>query len=950
MTDTTIPGVDGSFSDPGFKKLNASTIQLTNPNFVGQAIKVRCYGPAANVYSPVKMYNYVDNTQVINNAILWDPARGIHHPEAVQIVDVKTARDPAHYNARLDAAGTNTDDPTRVWGLDQVGKVWWNTANLDWKPYYDVQLTPSLFDRTALWGALADYSSVELYEWIQSPVAPANYIGSALNLADNSVPAFVNTVSRTRTWYIRPIAWRFSTSPMSTPRTFLASSPANLYLSETAVGPATATLLTGRLSSYGLATGSKFSLASYSSTSKTDATCNNVTGLAVATSDENFLAGSSTSYTAPALHPSAYFSNMAVTVYDNATFSGNASNFGAIKFNNVVDSNQITWIIVTCPNSGVTSKVQVTASSFTTGTQVSYKFPELGVMIAGTALQGSNDTWANAGTLTPSQLIEQLSAIFGSPLHDVVMRSTINVNILAQFYDAGTHAVVQELEDANSDTLIGNPLQATSVYNGWVAWNDPANLSSDPYAPYNQWQPLIGAYVDATDSLPMLSDAITADINTPFTTRAGTIINQFQEIWSNWTSLDMTTTSARYYQSPVPFSLSVNDVTVTNGVAYPTTPTFNGPVNFFVANFSFPLSLSAQAANASVFVNGYKITSANWNIVTSGQTIFFNVTNVNTGDLITIQIPGYQPTSAQLAYDPTAEDADPLVLTQYAIDYPHVVESVRSVLGNQTTSVYYFWVKGKCSLANANKSMSINQAASLLATNTDVYSILQVMKYYDQLNARPNRYSMLTVKGLEQYVRQTDTYKLRVTTDEAVRNTDKNMTLKNVHTEWKLLRAKQSTVIPKNLWDLLTDSVCGQNAIGQPIPSQLYQAYDDRNGTSTRYGFNTGQILVDSSIAINTITYTIQNTTINKYDSNYNATPDYISYPGFDMSQLSTYFATPTSSRQFLTNVWLNATPRQINEIFFAVLEDALTVNYEVTDFFKTSMIAMQEVQIVNGS
>jgi hypothetical protein len=950
MSDTAS---QGNYSAPIFQRVNASTIKLNDQTLIGQNLTIKAYGPSAKVYSPAKLYNYVDNTQVLDDVILWDPARGIFHPEAIQVVDVKSKFDPAHYNVRLANAGSNTDDQTRLWGSDQVGKVWWNTKNLAYKPYHDEKIIPDVFQRLAIWGALADYSSIELYEWVKSDVAPADYIGGALNIADSSVPAVVNNVSRTRTWYARPVAWKYAVNPALTSATFMNSSPTSMYIPSTATPNATTAIFRdGRAVAYGIINGTKFSMAQYSGTPKTAGTETAVYGLAVATSDEIFTVGSSTSYTTPSLHASTYFNNLMVSVYDQATWSSNSKNSGIIKFNFLTDANSLTWITATCSNSTITSRVQITGDPFTAGTTVSFKFPGLGIAISGVAIYGTSDSWAGGlGVPTTAQLIVQLSSIFGNPLHNVAIYSSIKVSVIVPFTDPVSGANVNEFLGLNETALTSTP---TSSMVGWVAWNDPTDLLSDGYAPYNQWQPMLGKWTNATLALPLLTKMIPADITSPFTLRDGTTLNQFNGIWSNWTDSDPIIMSARYYQSAFLNTASINDVNVINGVASPTAPVSIGLLSFWEANFTIPAELLTRATSAIVYVNGFKKASSTWNITSSpinGTTQYYvNVNGVNVGDDVVVIIPPYSPTSAELAYDPTVPGADPLILTQYAVDYPYVTEDVRSVTGDKTGTNYYFWVKGKCSLANSKKDLSINAAASLLEAHDGTYAITQAFKYYNQADGRPNRYGMLSVKNLGQYVHKESTYKIRVNTNKALRNTDNGMSLKNVHTEWALLRPKQNTSIPKQLWDLLIDSVCGENAIGQPVPSQLYQSYDDRNGTKTRYGFNSGQILVDSDIAKTTIKYTIRNTTINKYDSSYNATPDYISYRGFDITQLDSYLSTSASSREFLTDLWRNATPRQVNEIFFAVLEDALTVNYAVTDFFKTSMIAMQEVQIVSGS
>lgn len=917
------------FTVPAFTRLNNTTIKFNKSSLIGQTITVRCYGPSAAKYSPLKLYDYVANVVILDNIILWDPARGIHHPEAIMNIDVKTSKDPAHYTSDLADITTPNNDSTRLWGDDQVGKVWWNTSGLSYKPYTCDKVFPSSTVREAIWGALTDFSSVEVYEWISSPVAPANYIGSALNAVDNSMPAIVNTVSRNRTWYVRPVAWRYSATPGSVPRTFAANTPVNLYIDSTSGNQTFVVLNTGRFSGTNVKLGSKMSLASYSSSAtKTDATLKSISGLLEVTSAEQFTVGSSTSYTVQSPVSTVFVTGMTYSVYDQAVWSSNPLNYGTITSTNFVDSNGNYFIQLLCLASGVTSQVQVTANAFPVGGSLIYRFPELGIQIQATAVYASNAVWGTLGQMTAANLPATLATIFGNPASNINIRSTLNVNVVIPFID-GVTPVREVMDNRNISLLVtaGITGATAAATTGWIAWNDPTTLSNDLYTPYNQWSYMTGAWVPAGNALSLLGSEISADITTPFTLRDGTIIPKFSQTWSNWTKLAPTYYRARYYTS----------ATVTD-------------LSFWVNNFSFNNVINL--AGTQVFVDGSMIAANTWNIVPGANNTNYIIVGgvvILQGSKVVVKVPPYAPTAAQLAYDPTATGADPLVTTQYAIDYPYSYTEKRNVLDQKTVPTYYFWVKGKSSPANASKTMSISLAANLLTQHDGNYAILQKLKYNDQLNGLPYRYGRLGLKNMGLYIRKNDTYKLRMGNNSALRNTDNNLSLKNVHNEWVLIRSKQSTVIPKTLWDLLIDSVCGVNAIGQSIPSSLYQNYDARNGTMTRYGFGTGQTLVDSVIAIPTIKYTILNTTVHKYDSSYNAFPDYISYPGFDITQLDSYFATPISTRAFLTALWINAAARQINEIFFAVLTDALTMNYEVTDFFKTSIIAMQDVRIVSG-
>ena len=63
---------------------------------------------------------------------------------------------------------------------------------------------------------------------------------------------------------------------------------------------------------------------------------------------------------------------------------------------------------------------------------------------------------------------------------------------------------------------------------------------------------------------------------------------------------------------------------------------------------------------------------------------------------------------------------------------------------------------------------------------------------------------------------------------------------------------------------------------------------------------------------------------------------------------MDTYLSNPTNIRKFMSDLWRYAKPKQLNEIFFAVLEDAASSNLELTEFFKTSFIALNDVRTID--
>ena len=187
------------------------------PKFV-----VKCYGPSQAKFNPVKLIDY-KNRVVIQDLPIWDPARGSHAPEALEIVDMISDVDPAKYNYSVRQVGNVNYDFYRPWDHNDVGRVWWNTKNMSYIPYSDTKLFPQLDARLSYWGSLAEWSSVELYEWVESKVHPKDYAELAASEEGNTAipadirasgePAMPELYARKRTWRQRPIAWAYTDTP-----------------------------------------------------------------------------------------------------------------------------------------------------------------------------------------------------------------------------------------------------------------------------------------------------------------------------------------------------------------------------------------------------------------------------------------------------------------------------------------------------------------------------------------------------------------------------------------------------------------------------------------------------------------------------------------------------------------------------------------------------------------
>jgi hypothetical protein len=455
-------------------------------------------------------------------------------------------------------------------------------------------------------------------------------------------------------------------------------------------------------------------------------------------------------------------------------------------------------------------------------------------------------------------------------------------------------------------------------YQGWVLYRVPvqSELDADTAAPNNMWQPYFGEWADIARITSALIPQIKSDRAAPLTLSSGSTANKFNYTWSEYEA--------------------INDVI--NEKKYSGTPE---SVQFTLANES-----AAVPGRVSVYLNGIYQDLSKVNI--TRNVISCNGINPNLGDTVTVIYKAYAPSAMDLSFDPDSNPTsdNPVQTVQYKYDYQYTVKEIRNASGQLVNTLYYFWVANK-NIPTRGRSMSLQSAKNLLKVNTNPYAILQNISA--PIGTATPSYNQFIGMGLNRYITEDNTYKIRFTRDFILRDDPKNIELKNVHTEWAMIREQQNTLIPEKLWNHLVDAACGQNLIGEPIPSLARVAYDERNGTSARYGFNEGQSFVDQTLALNSIKHAILNTSLTSISP---ANPgvevaDPIEF--IDMNDVDSLFATPAKTRKTMSDIWTKAKPKQANEIFFTVLYDALAENYEFTDIFKTSMIAAHSIRLFSN-
>jgi hypothetical protein len=335
-------------------------------------------------------------------------------------------------------------------------------------------------------------------------------------------------------------------------------------------------------------------------------------------------------------------------------------------------------------------------------------------------------------------------------------------------------------------------------------------------------------------------------------------------------------------------------------------------------------------------VNGVAQLSGTYTVL--GTTLTSPVVSV--GAQIHVIIRAHVPTADELSFNPDVQD-DTKIQEQYKIDYPYVELPIRDSDGSVTTVKYFFWVRDRSTVAGTKK-LSVRSVSELLTNGPTSYLTFQ--NFNGNGTTVPWNYNAITISGLNYLVTQDDTFKLRFTRNFTLREEPHGLDLKDTHSEWTLLRSGQKTRIPEKLWNLLTNTVAGVDELGSIVPSPRRVAYDERNGTDTRFGFSADQALAPKKFVSETLHFTILNTRLVD-DSTSALVPDYISV--LDFANSDSWFDTPEHARETMTKIWNGAKVSQINELFFAAVEDICAANYQMSDLFKTSRLSAYSIKVV---
>jgi hypothetical protein len=185
LLDKPADGVVLTYTDPttsttktltntlDYKQLNRNAIQFTtsyNPTTLTN-LSVSTITYNYNAQSPSVL---VDKTAgvILDQVLIWNPAVGQHYTNAYALIDYVLPSDPASQGYTEDFTGNVYNN---IWQTNNLDKVWLDNSALYYVPYNDAFITPDTNDMIDNWGQLAANGALNLYQWTESTVPPAQY-------------------------------------------------------------------------------------------------------------------------------------------------------------------------------------------------------------------------------------------------------------------------------------------------------------------------------------------------------------------------------------------------------------------------------------------------------------------------------------------------------------------------------------------------------------------------------------------------------------------------------------------------------------------------------------------------------------------------------------------------------------------------------------------------------
>jgi hypothetical protein len=133
--------------------------------WVQDRVEIKKISP--NQIESALLYN-IETDRIERYLTYYDLYKGIVPGNANREIYYRTLTDPAKYTHGTGLSDKNID-PEQAWGMPELGRVWWDlstTRALEYEIGDDLQYS------WKNWGKTVPNSTIDIYEWVRSPVAP----------------------------------------------------------------------------------------------------------------------------------------------------------------------------------------------------------------------------------------------------------------------------------------------------------------------------------------------------------------------------------------------------------------------------------------------------------------------------------------------------------------------------------------------------------------------------------------------------------------------------------------------------------------------------------------------------------------------------------------------------------------------------------------------------------
>lgn len=354
---------------------------------------------------------------------------------------------------------------------------------------------------------------------------------------------------------------------------------------------------------------------------------------------------------------------------------------------------------------------------------------------------------------------------------------------------------------------------------------------------------------------------------------------------------------------------------------------------------TIPVTLFTNGDIVNVYVNG-KQTDASLTVTAGSVT---TTAIINSQDIIEVIKFEHTITSAETSFNPDSID-NGTVHIQWKEDYEYSIRNID--IDGILTPKYYFWVGGKTVRPNGDLALvDIEQQLTTIPSPFITFHKVVPEETAPALPSPgphiilPNRYTQAVVHKIGGIVVEDNRYILRFTKDFTLRDST-DPSRKNVHEEWEIFRQEQPYNIPRALWDRVVESIVGYKLTdsSQRVPTLERELYDDIHGTDTQYGLGDEQAFVSGELALASILAYLK-----RADNDFS--PQDISI------FLETYpMDTAQSIIDGMAEIYNTFPFYHVNRIFFETLLDAFSTKNKYPDIFKTSMVALHGIRILETS